>query len=108
MHPLLNMFVITFSFLTLWMLYEAFKVFAWPRLKPLILARIEAYEAIRLHEANQLANKLKALKANEVLEVKVEEVEGLVWQDVKYNTRKTKHIVLEINETNANKGIRLL
>lgn len=100
MHPILKILTLSFTCLTFWMIHEAFKYFLLPRLKAWLLVQKSTYKAIKLHKANQLTNKLKALKNNEVLEVVAEEVKPkdgpLVWQVVKYNERKTKHIVLEI------------
>ena len=113
MHPILKILTLSFTCLTFWMIHEAFKYFLLPRLKAWLLVQKSIYKAIKLHKANQLGNKLKALKNNEVnklkalknsevLDVVAEEVNPkdgpLVWQVVKYNERKTKHIVLEIKK----------
>lgn len=95
------MFLLSAMLIVFLFFKELFMYFVWPKLKKRIQAHILALEAIRLHEANQLKNKLQALEDSKVLEVEVEEVEDvpLVWDIVSSGRREPNNIVLEITKS---------
>jgi len=77
------------------MLLELFKYFYGDRVKAYIKLQIEILEAEKIHRINQQNNKLKELERAKVLEVEVEEVNGLEWS-VLYNEKKTKYKVIDV------------
>jgi len=77
------------------MLLERFKYFYGDRVKAYIKLQIEILEAEKIHRINQQNNKLKELERAKVLEVEVEEVNGLEWS-VLYNEKKTKYKVIDV------------
>jgi hypothetical protein len=92
---MIKLLIIIYSLLTIWMLLELFKYFYGDRLKAYIKLQIEILEAEKVHRINQQNNKLKELESSKVLEVEVEEVNGLEWS-VLYNEKKTKYKVIDI------------
>jgi hypothetical protein len=92
---MIKLLIIIYSLLTIWMLLELFKYFYGDRLKAYIKLQIEILEAEKVHRLNQQNNKLKELESSKVLEVEVEEVNGLEWS-VLYNEKKTKYKVIDI------------
>ena len=92
---MIKLLIIIYSLLTIWMLLELFKYFYGDRLKAYIKLQIEILEAEKVHRLNQQNNKLKELESSKVLEVEVEEVNGLEWS-VLYNEKKTRYKVIDI------------
>ena len=92
---MIKLLIIIYSLLTIWMILELFKYFYGDRLKAYIKLQIEILEAEKVHRLNQQKNKLKELESSKVLEVEVEEVNGLEWS-VLYNEKKTKYKVIDI------------
>ena len=92
---MIKLLIIIYSLLTIWMLLELFKYFYGDRVKAYIKLQIEILEAEKVHRLNQQNNKLKELERAKVLEVEVEEVNGLEWSDL-YNEKKTKYKVIDI------------
>jgi len=92
---MIKLLIIIYSLLTIWMLLELFRYFYGDRLKAYIKLQIEILEAEKVHRLNQQNNKLKELERAKVLEVEVEEVNGLEWS-VLYNEKKTKYKVIDI------------
>ena len=93
---MIKLLIIIYSLLTIWMLLELFKYFYGDRLKAYIKLQIEILEAEKVHRLNQQKNKLKELESSKVLEVEVEEVNGLEWS-VLYNEKKTRYKVIDIS-----------
>jgi len=77
------------------MIVELFRYFYGDRVKAYIKLQIEILEAEKVHRLNQQKNKLKELESSKVLEVEVEEVNGLEWS-VLYNEKKTRYKVIDI------------
>jgi hypothetical protein len=77
------------------MIVELFRYFYGDRVKAYIKLQIEILEAEKVHRLNQQNNKLKELESSKVLDVEVEEVNGLEWS-VLYNEKKTKYKVIDI------------
>ena len=92
---MIKLLIIIYSLLTIWMLLELFKYFYGDRVKAYIKLQIEILEAEKIHRINQQNNKLKELERAKVLEVEVEEVNGLEWS-VLYNEKKTKYKVIDV------------
>ena len=92
---MIKLLIIIYSLLTVWIVLELFKYFYWDRLKAYIKLQIEILEAEKVHKINQQKNKLKELERAKVLEVEVEEVNGLEWS-VMDNEKKTKYKVIDI------------
>ena len=92
---MIKLLIIIYSLLTIWMILELFKYFYGDRLKAYIKLQIEILEAEKVHRLNQQKNKLKELESSKVLEVEVEEVNGLEWS-VLYNEKKTRYKVIDI------------
>lgn len=93
---MIKLLIIIYSLLTIWMILELFKYFYGDRLKAYIKLQIEILEAEKVHRLNQQKNKLKELENSKVLEVEVEEVNGLEWS-VLYNEKKTRYKVIDIS-----------
>ena len=94
---MITFIIITYLFLTIWVFYQLFIYFYWPKVKAWILHQIDILEAERVHRANQQKNKLKELERSKVVEVEIEEVnEPLEWRYIKYNESKTKGFILDI------------
>ena len=92
---MIKLLIIIYSLLTIWMILELFKYFYGDRLKAYIKLQIEILEAEKVHRLNQQNNKLKELESSKVLDVEVEEVNGLEWS-VLYNEKKTRYKVIDI------------
>ena len=93
---MIKLLIIIYSMLTIWIVLELFKYFYGDRVKAYIKLQIEILEAEKVHRINQQKNKLKELESSKVLEVEVEEVNGLEWS-VMYNEKKTKYKVIDIS-----------
>jgi len=93
---MIKLLIIIYSMLTIWIVLELFKYFYGDRVKAYIKLQIEILEAEKVHRLNQQNNKLKELESSKVLEVEVEEVNGLEWS-VMYNEKKTKYKVIDIS-----------
>ena len=93
---MIKLLIIIYSMLTIWIVLELFKYFYGDRVKAYIKLQIEILEAEKVHRLNQQKNKLKELESSKVLEVEVEEVNGLEWS-VLYNEKKTKYKVIDIS-----------
>lgn len=93
---MIKLLIIIYSMLTIWIVLELFKYFYGDRVKAYIKLQIEILEAEKVHRINQQKNKLKELESSKVLEVEVEEVNGLEWS-VLYNEKKTKYKVIDIS-----------
>ena len=93
---MIKLLIIIYSLLTIWIVLELFKYFYGDRVKAYIKLQIEILEAEKVHRINQQKNKLKELESSKVLEVEVEEVNGLEWS-VMYNEKKTKYKVIDIS-----------
>ena len=93
---MIKLLIIIYSMLTIWIVLELFKYFYGDRVKAYIKLQIEILEAEKVHRLNQQNNKLKELESSKVLEVEVEEVNGLEWS-VLYNEKKTKYKVIDIS-----------
>ena len=93
---MIKLLIIIYSLLTIWMILELFKYFYGDRLKAYIKLQIEILEAEKVHRLNQQKNKIKELESSKVLEVEVEEVNGLEWS-VLYNEKKTRYKVIDIS-----------
>ena len=93
---MIKLLIIIYSMLTIWIVLELFKYFYGDRVKAYIKLQIEILEAEKVHRINQQKNKLKELEKSKVLEVEVEEVNGLEWS-VMYNEKKTKYKVIDIS-----------
>ena len=92
---MIKLLIIIYSLLTIWIVLELFKYFYGDRVKAYIKLQIEILEAEKVHRLNQQKNKLKELESSKVLEVEVEEVNGLEWS-VMYNEKKTRYKVIDI------------
>ena len=92
---MIKLLIIIYSMLTIWIVLELFKYFYGDRVKAYIKLQIEILEAEKVHRINQQKNKLKELESSKVLEVEVEEVNGLEWS-VMYNEKKTRYKVIDI------------
>jgi len=92
---MIKLLIIIYSMLTIWIVLELFKYFYGDRVKAYIKLQIEILEAEKVHRLNQQKNKLKELESSKVLEVEVEEVNGLEWS-VLYNEKKTRYKVIDI------------
>ena len=93
---MIKLLIIIYSMLTIWIVLELFRYFYGDRVKAYIKLQIEILEAEKVHRINQQKNKLKELESSKVLEVEVEEVNGLEWS-VMYNEKKTKYKVIDIS-----------
>ena len=93
---MIKLLIIIYSMLTIWIVLELFRYFYGDRVKAYIKLQIEILEAEKVHRLNQQNNKLKELESSKVLEVEVEEVNGLEWS-VMYNEKKTKYKVIDIS-----------
>lgn len=83
--------------MTIWVFYQLFIYFYWPRVKAWIIHQIDILEAERVHKANQQKNKLKELERSKVLEVEIDDLGAVQWS-VLYNENKTKYKVIDIIE----------
>ena len=83
--------------MTIWVFYQLFIYFYWPRVKAWIIHQIDILEAESIHRANQQKNKLKELERSKVLEVEIEDLGAVQWS-VFYNENKTKYKVIDIIE----------
>ena len=92
---MIKILIIIYSLLTIWMIVELFRYFYGDRVKAYIKLQIDILEAEKVHRLNQQNNKLKELESSKVLEVEVEEVNGLEWS-VLYNEKKTRYKVIDI------------
>jgi len=99
MHPLAKLFLLFFALLTLWMLYEAFMVFVWPRLKPWVDKYRDDLKTLKAYDIIEQERKAKIVKANEPKEVEVEDLKEerpVIWDIVSNGKRKSRHVVLNI------------
>lgn len=94
---MITFIIITYLFLTIWVFYQLFIYFYWPRVKAWIIHQIDIIEAERVHKANQQNNKLKELERSKVVEVEIEDLGALNWS-VLYNENKTQYKVIDIIE----------